>query len=362
MRFENIFLLAILFLTQSCSKKGDGIKPKLVSVTESVYASGVIKADDQYTVFSTVNGILQKIRVIAGQSITQGQLLFDLESDKAALNTENARLAYQLSQESSRYVKDKIAEMELKVQSAKNRMILDESIFNRNKKIRALEGISEIDFEGIELAYKSSKLNYETTKKQLAQLQTQLENEQRRNSINLKLNQKSQSDYSVKSAFAGQLFDVLVKEGTLVTTQTPLAIIGKSSAFILELEVDENDMVRVSLGQKVLVTMDSYKGEVFDAIVDKIYPIMDERSRTFKIEAHFMKPPVKLYPNLTAEANIVIRTKENAITIPKTYLIDNEYVLVDKKERRKVKTGLADYQKVEILEGLKKDETIYEPQ
>jgi hypothetical protein len=70
--------------------------------------------------------------------------LFDLESEKAALNTE-MRLAYQLSQESSRYIKDKIAEMELKVQSAKNRMILDESIFNRNKKIRALEGISEID-------------------------------------------------------------------------------------------------------------------------------------------------------------------------------------------------------------------------
>jgi hypothetical protein len=74
--------------------------------------------------------------------------LFDLESEKAALNTENARLAYQLSQESSHYIKDKIEEMELKVQSAKNRMILDESIFNRNKKIRALEGISEIDFEG----------------------------------------------------------------------------------------------------------------------------------------------------------------------------------------------------------------------
>lgn len=360
MKFVIFFLLVILFSALSCSKKRDGIKPKMGSVTESVYAAGVIKADNQYTVFSTVNGILQKIRVIAGQSITQGQLLFDLESEKAALNTENARLAYQLSQESSRYVKDKIAEMELKVQSARDRMILDESIFNRNKKIRALEGISEIDFEGIELAYKSSKLNYETAQKQLAQLKVQLDNEQSRNKVNLKFNQQSQSDYSVKSAFAGQLFDVLVKEGTLVTTQTPLAIIGKSNAFILELEVDENDMVRVALGQKVLVTMDSYKGEVFDAIVDKIYPIMDERSRTFKIEAHFVKHPEKLYPNLTAEANIVIRTKENAITIPKTYLIDNEYVLVNKKERRKVKIGLADYQKVEILEGLKKDETIYE--
>jgi multidrug efflux pump subunit AcrA (membrane-fusion protein) len=125
--------------------------------------------------------------------------------------------------------------------------------------------------------------------------------------------------------------------------------------------VDENDMVRVALGQKALVTMDSYKGEVFEAIVDKIYPIMDARSRTFKIEAHFLKVPEKLYPNLTAEANIIIKTKENTITIPKSYLVDNEYVIVNNDEKRKVKTGLSDYQKVEILEGLKKDETIYMP-
>ena len=68
---------------------------------------------------------------------------------------------------------------------------------------------------------------------------------------------------------------------------------------------------------------------------------------------------MKLYPNLTAEANIIIQTKKQAITIPKTYLIDNSYVLVDGDERRKVKIGLLDYQKVEILEGLKAGETIY---
>lgn len=360
MRFVNFFLLVILFSAQSCSKKRDGIKPKIGSVTESVYAAGVIKADDQYTVFATVNGILQKIRGIAGQSISQGQILFELENEKAALNTENALLAYQLSKENGKYIHDRVAEMELKVQSTLDKLIFDESFYIKNKKLRALEINSQIDFERSELAFKNSKINYETALRQLTQLREQLKNDERRNKINLKTNQKTQNDYYVKSAFAGQLFDVLVKEGTLVTPQTPLAIIGKSNAFILELEVDENDMVRLALGQKVLVTMDSYKGEVFDAIVDKIYPIMDERSRTFKIEAHFVKPPAKLYPNLTAEANIVIRTKENAITIPKTYLIDNEYVLVNKKERRKVKIGLADYQKVEILEGLKKDETIYE--
>jgi multidrug resistance efflux pump len=40
------------------------------------------------------------------------------------------------------------------------------------------------------------------------------------------------------------------------------AIIGKANSFLLELEVDENDMVRVAIGQKAIVTLDSYKGEV----------------------------------------------------------------------------------------------------
>jgi multidrug efflux pump subunit AcrA (membrane-fusion protein) len=357
--FLSIFFISCI----SCSDKNiEKIQPTVGDVTQSVYASGVIKAVGQYTVYSTVNGILQKTKVSVGQYVNKGQLLFELEQEKANLNTENARLAYQLSQESNHYIQDKISEMEMKVQAAKDKLALDESIYNRNKRIKQYQIISEVDFERVELGYKSSKINYESTKKQLQQLKAQLANDQNRNNINLKISQKSQSDFSVKSAFSGQLFDIPVKEGTLINTQTPLAIIGESNSFLIELEVDENDMVLVNLSQKVLVTMDSYKGQVFEAVIDKIYPIMQERSRTFKIEAHFVKPPQKLYPNLTAEANIIIKIKKNVITIPKSYLIQGQYVLVNKDEKRKVKIGLNDYQKAEILEGLKAEETIYKPQ
>jgi HlyD family secretion protein len=362
MRFVKIVFVFVACCGWSCSQKGEELRPIVGDVTESVYASGVIKAEGQYTVYATVSGILQHIKGEPNQTVSKGQLLFEIESDKAELNTQNARLAYQLSQESSRYIQDKIAEMEMRVQVAKDKLTLDESVYNRNKNIKKFQVLSEIDFERVELAYKSAQLNYETTQKQLAQLKSQLKNEQNRNGITLKINQKSQSDYGVRSALSGELFDVFVKEGALVSPQTPLAILGKTNDFLLELEVDENDMVRVVLGQKTLITMDSYKGQVFEAIVDKIYPIMDERSRTFKIEAHFVKLPKKLYPNLTAEANIIIQTKKNAITIPKSYLIDGEYVLVSKDEKRKVKIGLSDYQKVEILEGLKVGETIYKPE
>ena len=105
--------------------------------------------------------------------------------------------------------------------------------------------------------------------------------------------------------------------------------------------------------------MDSYKDQLFEASITKVNPLMNERTRTFEVEANFTKSPDMLYPNLTLEANIVLRTKENALTIPRKYLIDDEFVMISKKEKKKVKIGLKDYQKAEILEGLTKEDKIY---
>lgn len=358
------YLVSIIVITIliGCSKNGqESIHPKKGVLTESVYASGIVKAEGQYTVFPLVSGVLKSIDVEVGQTISEGQVLFKIESEKASLATDNSRLVYQLNQENSRYIKDKIAEMETKVQAAKDKLALDASIYERNKNIKQYNVISEVDYERVELAYKNSKSNYEAVSKQLDQLKIQLKNEQSRNNINLKISQKTESDFTVKSTFSGKLFDILVEEGQLVSSQTVLAIIGKEDDYLLELEVDEYDMVKVALGQKMVVTLDSYKDKVFEAVVDKIYPIMNERSRTFKIEAHFVKVPPKLYPNLTVEANIVIQTKNNALTIPKSYLVDDEYVIMENDEKRKVKIGLNDYNYVEILEGLKEEETIIKP-
>jgi hypothetical protein len=95
----------------------------------------------------------------------------------------------------------------------------------------------------------------------------------------------------------------LVKEGTLITPQTPMAIIGQENSFLLN-SVDENDMVRVRTDAKSFATITKVG---FDAELIKFYPIMNERSCTFKIEAHFIKPPEELYPNLTAEATLSFR-------------------------------------------------------
>jgi hypothetical protein len=88
---------------------------------------------------------------------------------------------------------------------------------------------------------------------------------------------------------------------------------------------------------------------------------MNERSKSFTIEATFVKQPEALYPNLTCEANILIQEKEKALTIPRNYLLNGDSVILSNKEKKKVTTGLKDYQKVEIISGLSVNDIIYKP-
>lgn len=355
-------LILTLVLLLSCKKKQESIVVKTNSITESVYASGKIKAVDQYYMYSTVNGVLLNVPVNIGDEVKQGQTIFEIDNTTSKLNSENARLALNLSSENNRSGSDKLKEMELNIRATKEKLDLDSSLFFRQKNLWTQNVGTEMDFEQKELAYTNSKNNYQTLVSKLNQLKTALKNEENRSLNNYTISQKQNGDYFIKSLIDGKVYDILKKKGELVTTQTPLAVIGKPDAFILELLVDENDIIKIKVGQKILTTMDSYKGEVLEAVVDKIYPFMNERMRTFTVEAHFTAPPKILFPNLSVEANIVIQNKTNCITIPSNYIVEGKYVLDENLQKKEIKVGLKNYNETEILSGLTINEIIYKPQ
>jgi hypothetical protein len=143
--------------------------------------------------------------------------------------------------------------------------------------------------------------------------------------------------------------------------QPPLAIVGSANHFKLELQIDEYDIVKIKKGQLILVSLDSYKGEVYEALVEKINPIMNERTKTFVVEALFTKQPATLFPNLTTEANIVISTKKNVLTLPRNVVSDDGFVTKADGEKVQVKTGLKDYKKIEILSGISTNDELIVP-
>jgi multidrug efflux pump subunit AcrA (membrane-fusion protein) len=128
------------------------------------------------------------------------------------------------------------------------------------------------------------------------------------------------------------------------------------------MQVDESDIVKIRPGQLVLVTMDSYKGQVFKARVTTISPMMNTGSRTFQVDAAFVRQPPVLYPFVSFEANIVLQTKSKALLIPRRLLVDDSTVRKANGKLTRVKTGLRDYHMVEILGGLTPNDELTTPE
>ena len=178
---------------------------------------------------------------------------------------------------------------------------------------------------------------------------------------NLAISKENESDFTIRSEINGKVYSIYKETGEMVNPQTPLALVGDANSFLLELQVDEYDIAKIKEGQRVLVSMDSYKGQVFEAKVSKIYPAMNEHSKSFSVEAVFINQPPIMYPNLTVEGNVVVQAKERVVVIPRNYLINDSLVLISKNKTKVVKTGLKDYQKVEIINGLSPNDIIYKP-
>jgi HlyD family secretion protein len=354
-----LLFFAIIILFYSCKKKAEKTSPVVESITASVYASGIIKSKNQYKVFSAVNGLISEIPVAEGNVVKKGDVIIKLSNAAAQLNTENAKIAAEYN--SLRSNSERLNELQVNINLAKEKMQEDALLMERQQNLWNENIGSRNELEQRQLLYKNSSSAYEAAKLRYAQLQKQISFQEKQSQKNVEISGTIKNDYYIKSTANGKVYSILMKKGEMVNTLSPVAIIGDADSFFLELQVDEYDIASIIIGQKIITKLDSYRGKVFEAKVTKINPIMNERSKSFTIEADFVSRPPELYPNLTTEANIIIETKEKVLLIPRSYLIDESYVIMENKEKRKVITGLNDYQKVEIVSGLNANDIIIKP-
>ena len=318
-------ILIGLIVLQSCGNKKEKISPLKETITESVYASGVLKSINQYQVFSPVNGLIQKILVQEGDTVKSNDDILLVKSETARLNTENAQLASDYGTVNSN--NNKLNEAEANINFLKTKLKNDSLLMERQRNLWAEQIGTRNELDQRELAYKNAVAAYNAAMFRYRDLRKH----------------------------------IFKKEGEFVTTQTAVAVIGGAGDFIIELQVDEYDIQKIFPGQKVLIKMDSYKNDVYEARVDRVIPFMNDRSRSFTVEAAFITKPPALYPNLTVEANIIIQTKNDVITIPVDYLLNDSLVILSSGEKRKLETGLKDYRKVEVISGLTTADVIIKP-
>jgi multidrug efflux pump subunit AcrA (membrane-fusion protein) len=344
----------------ACSNTdSERIKPEVKSITESVYASGNIKAVDQYDAFTNASGPIQEIFVQEGDSVSIGTPLLAVFSEREKLSRENAEIAKAYADLQAN--QSRLRDLQLSIDLAKSKMQNDSLLFVRQKKLHDQNIGTEVEFEQKQLAWENSKTAYESNVIRYNDLKREIEFNSSSASKNLAISRVLESDYVLKSKINGKVYALPKERGEMVTPQVVLAVLGSANEFLLELQVDEYDISKVKVGQEVTVSMDSYKGEVFKATISKVYPIMDTQTKSFKVEAKFSKAPPQLYPNLSLEANIITEVKENTLVIPRGYLIADSLVINENEDTLKVTTGIKNYQFAEILEGIDASTVLIKP-
>ncbi len=121
-------------------------------------------------------------------------------------------------------------------------------------------------------------------------------------------------------------------------------------------EVDEEDISRVHIGQKVVLRADALPGEILDGQVSEITPKGDPVARSYRVRVA-LADPSRVKIGMTVDANLIVAVRDNALLIPAAAVQGNAVWVVEdgRLHRRKVRVGVSGAGRTEIVDGLGPD-------
>ncbi len=146
----------------------------------------------------------------------------------------------------------------------------------------------------------------------------------------------------------------------------PVLTVGQLSPVVKVLvNISENDMADVSVGQPVSINLDAYPGETFSGKVYRVYPTVDPASRTFGVEIRIPNPGERLKPGMFARVEIGFGERENVV-VPDRAVVKqtgsgNKYVYVlhgNKVSYNRVELGRRLDNAYELIEGVADGDTV----
>lgn len=305
------FCFLICSLSSSCSKKEKlkAISATLTRVesTVSTTSSGTVDAEQQAVLGFGNAGRVSRVMVQVGESVMKGSLIAEQEnSDLKSIFSE--------------------AQKELE----------------RTKQLSAEGLVSVAALDQARKAYDVARSNLERS--QIVAPFDGMITEQ-----NLQI---------------GELFQVQSTSG-----KTPVRIVDRKPRRIKG-EIDELDLGKIKVGNAAKVKIQAVRTLPFEARVDKVIPFVSttkEQDRTAQVELVITNSTQIIPVGASADIEIVANYKDDALAIPTQVLLgnaQNRYIYVSEDGKLKkvtVKTGIGNYERTEILEGVKKGDVVVFP-
>lgn len=357
-------IVVFILLMVSCGRKMNSYTPEYKPLTEAVYASGIIMPKNEYQVMSMGDGILVDILVKEGDIVKKDQPLFRIKSETMDARFQNASNIYKVAQNNYGLNSPVLSELQSMLIVSREKLLNDSIYYTKAKVLMDKNAISKNDFDKASLNYKASENDYKAKLQSYNRTKDQLYLELKNAESQFVITQEDKNNYIIRSYIDGMVYEVFKEPGETARRNEPLALIADASQVYIQLDVDEEDITKIKEGQKVLVKMDIYKGQLFHARITKIYPRLQVKNQSFRVDATFTDSLPPLYSGITAEANIIIQEKEKALVVPKSYLVNEDSVWVKqngKKVKIKIKKGAENYEWVEVVEGLNEKSKVLQP-
>ena len=308
-------------------------------------------------VISAADGYLNKSLVKEGDKVTSGMSLFLLSNEVQSAQYATATANYSDAKSKNDANSAQIQQLKIQISQDKNQLQNDETNYNRYANLIKTNAVSQVDFDKVKLQFESSKSNVSILEKSLSDLKRQLSLNETNALEQLKIQQRNNKDFNLTANSNGLIISVNKKQGEFVKRGEIVAKIGAGNP-IIKLYVAEEDISRVKLNNKVVVSLNTEKQKTYNAIVSRIYPGFDSNNQSFIVEATFTQLPENIMYNTQLQANIVTDEKKNTLIIPSNYLLNGDSVLMKEGKKAAVQKGIVNNEWVEILSGLTENQTI----
>jgi len=381
-----VVLIALLIVGKKAGWFGSNANLKEVEITkieplsiiETVSATGKIQPEVEVKLSSEVSGEIIDLPIMEGQMVEKGDLLVRINPDiyQSSLQRSRAGLSN---------VKAGYAQSEASLKEAT-------SNFERNKKLFEKGVISKAEWDKIvasyEVAQASKNAAYYSMQSASASV-TEATDNLARTTI-----------YAPMRGTISKL-DVELGERVVGTQQmagTEIMRVANLANMEVEVDVNENDIVKVSVGDSTVVEVDAYLKREFKGIVTEISNsaiegLTADQVTNFKVKVRILESSYQdllegksenyspFRPGMTATVDIITRRKDKVIGIPISAIViksdtsskrtvnkptvssDEKFETVfvkdgNRAKLRVVKTGIQDDRNIEIISGLKNGETI----
>ncbi len=381
------------------------------TIIESVNASGKIYPEIEVKISPDISGQITELLVAEGDSVKKGKVLARIYADIYALQRDEA--ASRVKQ--SVATVDNSKEM---MESLKANLDLSKQTLDRNKILYDQKVISKAELEQYEVTYRTALANYNAALQNIKSLQANVQSTQ----TGLSKASKDLSRTTIVAPMDGVISSLKVKEGESVAGSsfnvgTEMMTVADMSVLEVRVDVGENDIVKINIGDSAEVEVDAYNNRKFSGVVTKIASsiktslgqITSNDVTNYEVRIRLDKESYKdlagktfpFRPGMNASADIKTKRVDNVLAVPITAVNarvkGSDQSMEDKKKEEKevkgenenditlistdeleevvfilstdetvkkvvVKTGIQDINYIEILSGLKEgDEVVIGP-